>query len=137
MTKGFNVSCQSITRKKIHKGKNEIIFSIAILVTMPFITEKKKKKPGFKKHLEKWLSSPSENNYVISKDAKVMLLLWFVHMMQFVFCVLKVLMTKSSPVHVTALLQLMICMLRRWGLKKCSPGGDVPQKDRSLYSSLK
>ena len=37
--------------KKIHKGKNEIIFSIAILVTMPFITEEKK--PGFKKHLEK------------------------------------------------------------------------------------
>ena len=28
--------------KKIHKGKNEIIFSIAILVTMPFITEEKK-----------------------------------------------------------------------------------------------
>lgn len=51
MTKGFNVSCQSITRKKIHKGKNEIIFSIAMLVTMPFITEEKK--PGFKKHLEK------------------------------------------------------------------------------------
>ena len=73
MTKGFNVSCQSITGKKIHKGKNEIIFSIAILVTMPFITEEKK--PGFKKHLEKLLSSPSENNYVISKDAKVMLLL--------------------------------------------------------------
>ena len=121
--------------KKIHKGKNEIIFSIAILVTMPFITEEKKS--GFKKHLEKWLSSPSENNYVISKDAKVMLLLWFVHMMQFVFCVLKVFMTKSSPVHVTALLQLMICMLRHWGLKKCSPGGDVPQKDRSLYSNLK
>ena len=51
MTKSFNIPCQSITGKKIHKGKNEIIFSIAILVTMPFITEEKK--PGFKKHLEK------------------------------------------------------------------------------------
>ena len=29
-------------KKKIHKGKNEIIFSITILVTMSFITEKKK-----------------------------------------------------------------------------------------------
>lgn len=73
MTKGFNVSCQSITGKKIHKGKNEIIFSIAMLVTMPFITEEKNL--DSKSILKNDYLAHSENNYVISKDAKVMLLL--------------------------------------------------------------
>lgn len=59
--------------KKIHKGKNEIIFSIAMLVTMPFITEEKNL--DSKSILKNDYLAHSENNYVISKDAKVMLLL--------------------------------------------------------------